>query len=87
MAKAQVQTRPIYAIARDIIADYRSRGKDVHYAAKPYVDAMLQLDRVTDSYFADDAVSILTYALSNLSSWRGEKAREVKAEIKAMLPW
>jgi hypothetical protein len=77
--------RPLYEIARDIRADYASKGKPVYYAAKPYVDAMAQLTSINENYFADSAESVILYALSNLSTWRGEKAREVKAELKAIL--
>lgn len=77
--------RPIHEIAEDIRADYRSKGKPVYYSAKPYVDAMLYLDKVTDYYGLDSGDMILRYALSNLSSWRGETARRVKAEMREML--
>jgi hypothetical protein len=77
--------RPLYEIARDIRADYAAKGKPVYYAAKPYVDAMAQLTSINENYFADSAESVILYALSNLSTWRGEKAREVKAELKAIL--
>lgn len=78
-------TRPLYLIAQDIRADFASKGKPVHPYAKPYVDAMAQLDFMTDSYYADTAETVVLYALSNLSTWRGDKAREVKAELKTML--
>lgn len=77
-------TRPLYQIASDIRQDYRRQGKPVHYAAKPYVDAMSCLNSINDMYGADSAESVVLYALSNLSSWRGEKAREIKAELRAM---
>ena len=78
-------TRPLYEIAAEIRADYRSKGKTVHYAAAPYVDAMESLDRMSDTYIADTAESVVLYALSNLTSWRGETAQRVKAELKAAL--
>jgi hypothetical protein len=87
MAKTQVQTRPISEIAAEILADHRAQGKELYFGAVPYVNAMLFLDKYTDNYFEDSAVDVLTYAVSNLSTWRGETARRVKAEIKAMLPW
>ena len=77
--------RSLYEIAEDIRADYADRGKSVHYSAAPYVDAMLYLDKVTDYYGLDSGDMILRYALSNLSSWRGETARRVKAEMREML--
>lgn len=77
--------RSLYEIAADIRADYADRGKSVHYSAEPYVEAMLYLDKVTDYYGLDSGDMILRYALSNLSSWRGETARRVKAEMREML--
>ena len=77
--------RSLYDIAQDIISDYADRGKSVHYAALPYVEAMLSLDTIDDYYGLDSGDSIVRYALSNLSSWRGEKARAIKAELRGML--
>lgn len=77
--------RPLSEIARDIREDYARQGKPVYYAAKPYVDALATLTNVTDSYYMDSAESILRYTLSNLGTWRGDKAREVKQEIRGIL--
>lgn len=77
--------RPLYEIASDIRRDYASKGKPVHYSALPYVEAMENLSSISDMYFQDSADMIVRYALSNLSSWRGETARSVKAELRAML--
>lgn len=77
--------RPLYDIAQDIVSDYMDRGKNVPEYARPYVDAMLTLNSVSDNYFYDSGDSIVRYALSNLTGWRGETARRVKAELKALL--
>jgi len=74
-------TRSIAAIAREIRADWRP----VNFAAAPYLDAMADLDAITDDYGADTGVMIVAYFLSNASSWRGETARRVKAELKSAL--
>jgi hypothetical protein len=84
-AVAREQARPLYDIAADIVADYADRGKNVHYAAEPYVTAMRSLDRVTESYYYDSGEAVVTYALANLGSWRGDTARSVKAELRALL--
>lgn len=78
-----VPTRFIYDIAYDIEAD--CKGKSFYVYAEPYVSAMKSLGVVTDSYYADSAEGVLLYALSNLTSWKGETARTIKAEIKALL--
>jgi hypothetical protein len=75
-------TRPIYQIAREISHDW---GSKVNYAAKPYLEAMRELDKITDPYFADDGISVVAYFLSNASTWRGPKAKEIKAELNKML--
>ena len=70
---------------REIAQEIRKDWHPIHFAARPYVDSMLQLETVTDRYGFDDARGILLYFLGNASSWRGETARRIKAEIKAML--
>lgn len=72
--------RPVYAIAREIGADW----KNVNYAARPYLMAMLSLSNINDSYGYDSGKSVVLYFLSNASSWRGETAKRIKAELKTM---
>ena len=72
--------RSLSAIARDIRADW----KPVNYAAKPYLDAMATLDNINDKYMFDSGKSIVLYFLANASSWRGDKARAIKSELKSM---
>ena len=73
--------RPLHVIANEVRTDWSHR---VNFAAKPYLNAMLCLDSITDTYGADDAKSVVLYFLSNASTWRGDTARRVKAELKAM---
>jgi len=73
--------RPLYVIAKDIRKDL----KKVYFGAKPYLDAMGQLDNIKDKFYFDSGESVVRYFLANASSWRGPKAREIKAELKAML--
>jgi hypothetical protein len=49
------------------------------------LEAMLSLEFITDSYHYDSADSVVRYFLSNASTWRGDTARRVKAELKALL--
>ena len=74
-------TRSLYTIAREI----RKEWKNVNYAAKPYLDAMSGLDKVSDSYGCDSGKSIVLYFLSNAASFRGDAAKRIKAELKAMV--
>jgi len=80
-----ITIRPLYEIAEEIYAAFGEIGKPVPPHAKPYIAAMLSLDEITDKYGLDSAKSIVIYALSNLSGWRGETARVIKAELKAMV--
>ena len=76
----QVAMRPIWMIAKEI----RKEWKKVYFGAVPYLDAMLQLDRPSDKYGLDGADSIVIYFLGNAQSFRGPKAKELKAELKSM---
>ena len=69
----------------EIAADIRKDWKNVNYAAEPYLDAMGSLSSIDSKYFLDDARSILRYFLSNASTWRGDSAKAIKAEIKLMI--
>lgn len=73
--------RPIYEIAQEIKNDW----KNMSYYAKPYLDAMFDLDKITDKYYADSGSGIVAYFLGNANSWRGEKAKAIKAELNSML--
>lgn len=72
--------RPLHQIAMEIRHDWRS----VNYAAKPYLEAMSCLNSITDNYGYDSGKSVVLYFLSNAGSWRGETARRIKKELKAM---
>ena len=69
----------------EIAAEIRKEWYPVNYAAKPYLDAMRQLDKITDDYYADSGESVVIYFLSNARSWKGEAARRIKAELNGML--
>lgn len=90
--------RPLFEIANEIIADFKRefnqamaagkkakhwRQKYVHALA--YVEPMLSLNTINDNYGFDSGRSVVIYALSNLTTWKGEKAREIKKELNAML--
>lgn len=68
----------------DIAAEIRGDWRPVNYAAKPYLDAMAQMDKITDDYGQDDGKSIVMYFLSNARAWKGDTAKRIKAELQAM---
>ena len=51
----------------------------------PYLEAMHSLNSIDDNYMYDTGKSVVLSFLANAGTWRGEKAREIKAELKAML--
>lgn len=73
--------RALHQIAKEIAGDW----KNVNFGAKPYLDAMRSLGDVSDNYHSDTGRSVVAYFLSNASSWRGDTAKRVKAELKGML--
>lgn len=81
-ATRKTASRPLHQIADDIADDW---GGKVYFGAKPYLEAMYSLNSIQDMYWHDSADSIVRYFLSNATTWRGEKAREIKAELKSML--
>ncbi len=80
MKNENTTTRPLYTIAAEIRRDWQK----VNYAAKPYLDAMATLESARDSYGYDTARSIVCYFLSNATTWKGETARRIKAELKSL---
>ena len=76
------KVRPLYEIAKEIRNDW---GSKIYFGAKPYLGAMLTLDKITDRYMCDDAKTIVCYFLANACSWRGDVARRVKKELNAMI--
>lgn len=74
------EVRPLYEIASEIRNDWNK----VYFGAVPYLEAMETLDSIEDNYYFDSAKSVVLYFLSNAGQWRGETAKRVKTELKAM---
>lgn len=70
----------ISTIAREISREW----KNVNYAAKPYLQAMLYVDQATDKYGYDSADSLVRYFLCNAAGYRGDAAKAHKAALKAI---
>ena len=73
--------RPLYTIARDI----RRAWPKVYFAAAPYLEAMAALNSVNDKYLYDDGRGIVRYFLANAAQFKGEQAKALKAELKALI--
>jgi hypothetical protein len=76
-----MQKRSLSTIAREIRADW----KKPYFGAVPYLDAMLSLDSIDDEYYYDSAETIVIYFLANAATYRGETAKRIKLELKAIL--
>lgn len=77
--------RPLYVIAREIKFFWSKVGRGVSPYAEPYLNAMLQLDSVNDTYGVEDGATQVRYFLSNAASFRGPDAKRLKDELKALL--
>ena len=81
--------RPLFQIAKDIMLDMRKQNptnwRQRYAYAMAYLEPMLTLNTIDEMYGFDSARSIVVYALGNLQTWRGERARELKAELKAII--
>jgi hypothetical protein len=73
--------RELWIIAEEIRKDWTKP----YFGAVPYLDAMGDLINVDEAYGADTGKSIVLYFLANAQTWRGETARRVKAELKALV--
>lgn len=78
---ASAQKRALSQIAEEISEDWTPPN----YAAEPYLNAMHRLTLITDNYYEDDGKSVVLYFLNNAASWRGDTAKRIKAELRAMV--
>jgi len=70
--------RAICVIAKEISEDWL----DISDEAYPYVIAMLQLRKITDTYYLETAEDIITRFLNESSKWKSKKSRRIKKELK-----
>ena len=69
----------------EIAGEIESTWTNVNYAARPYLDAMHSLGSVRDYFGSDSADSVILYFLSNAGAYRGDDARRIKTELKALV--
>ncbi len=80
MNPSNYAARPLAEIACEI----RRLWTKPYFGAVPYLQAMQTLDSVSDDYGADSGKSVVLYFLANANTWRGEDAKRIKAELKAL---
>lgn len=73
--------RPLFVIAQEI----EEKWGNVSPYARPYLDAMKCLYTPAQNYYEDSGTSVVLYFLSNATHWRGDDARRIKSELKAMV--
>jgi hypothetical protein len=76
-----MENRSIASIAYDI----KKAWAKPYFGAKPYLDVMTSLDSIEDRFYCDDAKTIVMYFLANASTFRGNDAKVLKAELKNIL--
>lgn len=59
--------------------------KKIYFGAVPYLQAMKSLNSIQDSYYDESAKTVVTYFLANARTYRGEKARQIKAKLNQMI--
>lgn len=81
-----MEHRPLHEIGRDIRVAWSAQT--ANGKVPPYADAYLRpletLTSINDNYHLDSAKSIVLYLLSNMTTFKGEQARALKAELKAI---
>ena len=85
--KTKAPARSLSTIANEIRQNWKKdiSGTSLYFGAVPYLDAMSGMDKVSDNYGYDSGKSMVAYFLSNASTWRGETAKRVKAELNKMI--
>ena len=76
-----METRTVSTIAREIKTDW----KKPYFGAVPYLDAMFDIQHLGDKYMFERGDNVVRGFLANAGTWRGENAKRIKAELKAML--
>jgi hypothetical protein len=79
--KERTGPRAVHMIAQEIASDW----KNPYFGAVPYLNAMHALETIDTTYGADSGASVIAYFLANAQTWKGEKARQIKKELNAML--
>jgi hypothetical protein len=86
--KKQLSDMTLAELANICAADHTVAGKQMSYALVPYQQALAEMyfhDPKGNMYGYDPADHIVRYFLGNATTWRGETARNVKAELKKRL--
>jgi hypothetical protein len=81
LTQKQRHMRTLHEIAGEIRRDW----KKPYFGAVPYLEALECLESPNANFGCDSGREIVLYFLSNATTWKGETARRIKAELKEAL--
>jgi len=81
MTKPEKIERPLFEIAREI----RREWKDIPRPAEVHLEAFDNARSIDEMFIHDTVKSEVCYFLSNVQTWRGDKATELKNELRVMV--
>ena len=87
----KTEKRTFSAIAAEVLNLWKTKyGKDLPWSLKcslPYLEAMIACETTDKNaqYYAETVESVVVYFLANITNWRGDDAKRIKAELKSML--
>lgn len=67
-----------------IASDIRANWPSPYFGAVPYIKALASMRDIDEMYGDEQARDIVWRFLGNAGTWRGEAARAIKAELKAI---
>ena len=73
--------RPLNDIAQEIFYLWIK----INPYAQPYLDAMMSLNQITETYGLDSGRSIVSYALANMHGFSGPDAKRIKKELNDII--
>lgn len=85
------KTRTFSEIAQEVLNLWKAKyGKDLPWSlrcALPYLEAMLDCNTTDKNarYYVETVESVVLYFQANITNWRGDNAKRIKAELKEML--
>ena len=59
--------------------------REKYWSAVPYIEALSTIRNKEDRYGYDNGAYLINYLLGNLTTYRGEKAKELKALLKEIV--
>ncbi len=69
---------------KQIDSEINDNWTNINDYALPYLHAMYELECIDDSFGLDSSKSVILYFLANATTWKGEKAREIKKELNKL---